>query len=195
MSVFKIFQKFLSSFIGVFTKYSHGAFVLSSGEHFEVHVVLLEETMEIRKLGNHTDRAQDGKGRSNDPVCDAGHHVASTGRHLVNAGGEAKTLAANPVQLGGRKAIGMNQPTTAFEADNHFVFFRIGNTQHRSNCPAKRICVAGFDIAVEIQNIDATTTVILLIGILRGLGRFLLRLLSLFPGLLEHLSLVIRHQP
>ncbi len=59
--------------------------------------------------------------RRQDLVRDAGHHVATARRHLVDGHGQRDVLVPQPLQLGGGQAVTMHHAAAGFETQQHFV--------------------------------------------------------------------------
>ena len=84
MCRFKIILEFLPAFFSVFTEYGQGPLVLTCSKHFDIDVMLLQQPMEIGQLRNDADGAKNCKRCAENLLTYTGHHVATTGSHLID---------------------------------------------------------------------------------------------------------------
>ena len=70
MSFLKLFAEFIPPFLGILTEYGERTLVVTRRVHFKIHIVLFQQTMKVGKLCDHTNRSENGKGRSQNAVGD-----------------------------------------------------------------------------------------------------------------------------
>ena len=64
--------------------------------------------MKVRQLRDHPNRTKDGKGRSDDLVTHASHHVAAAGGYFIHRHRQRNSRVLEAHKLTGGKAITMN---------------------------------------------------------------------------------------
>ena len=174
----QLLAKLLAPQIVVLAKHGDGALVLTGGVHLEFDVVLFQQLVEVRQLGDHPDGTDDGKGGSQDLVRHTSHHVAAARRHLIDSHGELDVTIAQSLQLGSGQAIAMHHAATGFESQQYLVA-GLGDANHRAHLLAQGGHLFGIHAAVEIEHEQAA-------ALITGLGAlFLLLFLLLF----HHLAL------
>ncbi|MNM85001.1 hypothetical protein D3C81_971060 [compost metagenome] len=145
--------------------------------------MLLQQTVEVGQLRHHADGAEDGEGRGEDLLADAGHHVAAAGRHLVHAHGQRHAGLADARQLRGGQAVAVHHAAAALQTHHHLVL-RGGQAEQRSDLVAQVLAGRSLDVAVEVQHVDPRLVAAgLLLGLFR-LGFFLAQRLQLL--LVQH---------
>ena len=174
----QLLAKLLPPQIVVLAEHGDGALVLARGVHLELDVVLFQEFVEVRQLGNDADGADDGKGGRQYLVRHAGHHVAAARRHLVDGHRQRDVLVTQALQLGGRQAIAVHHAAAGLEAQQHLVPGP-GDPYHGAHLFPQGGHLPGIHAAVKIEHKEPAALVLALgARLLFGLAR-LVHLLAL----------------
>ena len=112
MDVINVSLKLLSGLVRVFTEYGESSLVLSCGMHLEIDVILFEQSMKVGELRDHANRAEDGKGRSDDLITHTSHHVTAAGGDFVYRNRQRNPRVLEAHELAGCQAVAMNHSTT-----------------------------------------------------------------------------------
>ena len=84
----QIFPELLPSLFGIFAEQRQRTFVLTRRMQFDVDLFIFQETIEVRDLRNHPNRADNGERCCDDFIRHARHHIAATRRDLIYRHGE-----------------------------------------------------------------------------------------------------------
>src|SRR3569623_882310 len=98
----QLFFQFGAALFGVFAEQGERALVFAGGVELVIDVVLFEQAVEIGQLRDHTNGADDGKGRRENAVGDARHQITAAGRDLIHRHhqGDAGLLDAGELRGG-----------------------------------------------------------------------------------------------
>ena len=129
--------------------------------------------MEVRDRRDDADRADDRKGRRDDAVRRAGHHVAAACRDLIDGGGDFDLVLAQSQDFGRSKPIAGHRSPGAFDPDNGFVRSGPRGDQHGVDFRAETLDRAGAHVALEREHIDAFARLLATARLDRGLGLLL----------------------
>ncbi len=199
----QLLAKLLAPQVVVLAEHGDGALVLAGGVHLELDVVLFQQLVEVRQLGDHPDGADDGERRRQDLIRHAGHHVATACRHLVDGHGQLDVTIPQPLQLGGRQTVAVHHAAAGFEPQQHLVP-RLGHPYHGAHLFAQGGHLLGIHAAVKIDDEQPAAGIFalgsrLVLGLARLLQLLALRLagqcsLQLVTPLLQLAGEIGHHQ-
>ena len=84
MRFFQFALEMLAPFGRDLAEHRDAALELARRHHLDVDIVLLQDAIEIRHLGDDADAADHGERRGDQPVGDHRHHIAAARRHLID---------------------------------------------------------------------------------------------------------------
>ena len=90
------------------------------------------------------------KGRGDNPVGDASHHITAAGRDFIHRHGQLHAPVADSQQLRRRQSVGVNQPAGAFQTNHHFIF-GLSHGQERCHFLTQRGYRHRAQVAVKVQ--------------------------------------------
>ena len=174
MGVFYFFFQFLAVLIRILTKYGHGSLEFTCLYLLKIHAVLIQQSMKVRYLCQHTDRTDYSEGSRDYSIGYTGHKISATRGNLVDRHRQWNLSIFNTQQLRGRETVFMDQATGILEAYQDFVL-SCCHGEYGGNFLAQRCNRARLDISTKIQNKDTFPAVRLLFGFLLCLLASLLR--------------------
>ena len=158
MNVLQLLQELLPPRLRVLAKHRERALVLAGREHLEVHIVLLQQAVDVRHLRGDADGTDHGERRRQDAVRHRRHEVATARRHLVDGRHQADALALDARQLRSAQTVGMHQSAAALDAHQHFVAI-LGAGEDRRHFIAQADERGRFKVALEVHDEDARLVV------------------------------------
>ena len=82
--VLQVLDEFFAILLGILTEHGQGALVLAGGQLLKLDVVLFQYPVEVGDLGQDTDGANHSKGRRDNFVRHAGHHIATACCYFIH---------------------------------------------------------------------------------------------------------------
>ena len=154
MHVLELLEELLPALLRVLAEHRERALVLAGREHLDVDIVLLQESVHVRYLGNHPDGPDDRKGRCEHVVGHGGHHVAAAGGDLVHRNHKPHAVLTQAIELRGGEAIAVHGSAGTFEPYEHLVR-RPGLGKNGRDLRAQVLHCIGLQVAFEIHDEQA----------------------------------------
>ena len=108
-------------FVRVLAEYRYISFVFAGRNHLEVDTMLIQHPVEVRQLGDHTDRAEYCERSCDEPVGDTCHQVSAARGHFVHRNEQGNALIANAHELRGSEAVLVDDTAMILQADNDLI--------------------------------------------------------------------------
>ena len=154
VGIVELLAEFLAVGVGVVAEHRQRALVVTRGVQLHVDMSLVQPAMKIGQLRHHADRADDGKGGSDDTLAHAGHHVTAGSRDPVDRHRQSEAGLAQTIKLRSRQPVAVNQPAAGLQAQQDLVVLG-GHLEQGIDRFTQRLDRGGPDIAVELQHEQA----------------------------------------